>query len=376
MMKSSRTDASGNAPCSASRASTAVDTASVAAISADAVLTTRRRLLIGAGAVALASGCARRTDPTLHLAGGTMGTSYNLKLARTKLPDSEIAAVQQAVQQALDAVEERMSLYRAGSELSQFNRVPAGRLVTLSPALHEVLTAARSVSALSDGAFDVTVAPLVQAWGFGTDKRSAPPQVVPTAATAHWTDLLLLPQQQARKAKPLQADLSGIAKGYGVDRAAQALDALGCTDYMIEAGGEVRVRGRNGEDAPWRIGIEQPDASPPRVHRVVPLLGGAMATSGDYRIFYEHAGRRYSHEIDPVSGAPITHRLCSVTVLHADCMQADALATALIVLGPERGFALAQAQGIAAYFIERTAPGVYRSHGTSAFGAAPTAAAG
>jgi len=175
-------------------------------------------------------------------------------------------------------------------------------------------------------------------------------------------------QRTATKAQAaLQADLGGIAKGYGVDLAARAIEALGLEDYMIEVGGEVRTRGRNAAGQPWQIGIEEPDAVPQRARKVVPLAGLAMATSGDYRIYFEQAGRRYSHEIDPRSAAPIAHGLASVTVVADDCMAADALATALIVLGPQAGWALAQRERLAAYFIVRDADGRLHDRATEAF---------
>ena len=161
----------------------------------------------------------------------------------------------------------------------------------------------------------------------------------------------------------LRADLSGIAKGHGADAAARALDALGHRDYMIEVGGEVVVRGRNPEGTPWRIGIEAPDAVPQRAHTVVPLLDRAMATSGDYRIFFEQDGRRYTHEIDPATGAPVSHRLASVSVVAADCMHADAWSTALFVAGPVRGPALANELGLAAHFLTRTRRRAVRGDG-------------
>jgi thiamine biosynthesis lipoprotein len=138
---------------------------------------------------------------------------------------------------------------------------------------------------------------------------------------------------------------------------------------MIEATGEVRTRGLNAAGQPWQIGIEEPDAMPQRARHVVPMAAGAMSTSGDYRIYYEQDGRRYCHEIDPMTAAPIAHRLCSVSVVADDCMRADALSTALIVMGPDRGFAYAEANGIAAQFIERSAPRHFVDRMTSAFAA-------
>jgi thiamine biosynthesis lipoprotein len=170
------------------------------------------------------------------------------------------------------------------------------------------------------------------------------------------------------KSRPdVRADLSGIAKGFGVDAAARALEELGFGHYMVEAGGEIRTRGLNAAGEPWRVGIERPDAIPQRVHFVVPLSGLSMATSGDYRIFFERDGRRYSHEIDPATGAPVTHRLASVSVVHTDCVLADAWSTALFVLGPDKGLALAEAQHLAAHFILREAGGGFVDRRTPVF---------
>lgn len=344
----------------------------------DALLTTRRRLLLGTlGTLALA-GCGRPRAETnlLHFGGDTMGTRYGVKLAGG-FDEARAAALRAAVHAALDGVDRRMSAYRADSELSAFNRAPAAVPFALSAELYAVLDAAQAVSRQSDGAFDVTVAPLVDTWGFGPPQGRATRSVPPLArvqaqrpAVGYRALRLDEATRSATKLREgLRADLGGIAKGYGVDLAARALEAEGVHGYMIEAGGEVRVRGRHADGRPWRIGIERPDAWPPRAHYVVALAGGAMATSGDYRIYFEQDGKRYSHEIDPASGFPIDHRLASVTVVAGDCMTADALATALIVLGPERGWALAQAQGLAAYFIERAAEGRFTDRATPAFAA-------
>ncbi len=195
--------------------------------------------------------------------------------------------------------------------------------------------------------------------------------VAALAAHVGWRKLAVDPSAgTAVKAHPdLRADLSGIAKGFGVDQAARALEALGIADYMIEAGGEVRTRGLNGEGRPWQIAIERPDAMPQRPHFVVPLSGLSMATSGDYRIYFEQDGRRYSHEIDPATGRPIGRGLASVSVVAPECGYADAMATALIVLGPDKGHALASAQNIAAHFIARAPDGSLHDRQTPAFAA-------
>jgi thiamine biosynthesis lipoprotein len=242
----------------------------------------------------------------------------------------------------------------------------------MSPALFGVLEAAHEVSAWSDGAFDITVAPLVESWGFGTVKKRAVPaetEVRVHRAAVGWRGLAFSPAARSvvKSSGATQVDLGGIAKGYGVDVAAAALERRGVEHYMIEVGGEVRTRGLNAKGEAWRIGIEEPDAMPQRARHVVPLAGRAMATSGDYRNYFEQGGRRYSHEIDPATGTPVTHAVASVTVVADDCMRADALATALIVLG-ESGFALAESSGVAAQFIVRRGTELV-DHETTAFAA-------
>lgn len=340
----------------------------------DALISPRRRtLLLGALGTAALAACQRADAPAdaarVHLSGETMGSTYNVKLDRAGQPVERIA---EAVRAALQSVDARMSRFRPESELNALNGSAAGVPVPLSPELFTVLAAAQDVSRWSSGAFDVTVAPAVESWGFGVNQQRRVPaaaEVVLQRGKVDWRALQLEPvHRTATKRRPgMQADLGGIAKGYGVDAVATALEGLGVCEYMIEVGGEVRTKGVNGAGEPWQIGIEEPDALPQRARHVVPLSGRAMATSGDYRIFFEQDGQRYSHEIDPTTGAPVGHRLCSVTVVAADCLHADALATALIVLGPERGFELAERSGVAAQFIERIARGRYSDRMTSAF---------
>jgi len=340
---------------------------------ADAVISPRRRqLVLGAVAGIGLVGCQRDAPGVVGVArisGATMGGAYTVKLVA---PDRDLVAVRSAVQGALDAVDWRMSLFRADSELVAFNRAPPGQPFALSDEMYRVFAAALAVSRQTDGAFDMTVAPLVERWGFGTAptrRVPAPAALVEARARLGWRSLQLddATRTVTKTRADVHADLGGIAKGHAVDRVAATLDALNVGHYMVEVGGEVRTRGVNGAGAPWQIGIEEPDAMPQRARLVVPLSGRAMATSGDYRNYFEQDGRRFSHEIDPATGAPIAHALCSVTVVADDCMRADALATALIVMGPRRGLALAEAEGIAALFIERTAPGQYRDRATAAF---------
>jgi thiamine biosynthesis lipoprotein len=343
----------------------------------DALLSPRRRRLLAAfGTAALGAACGVRPSPSarsLHFTGPTMGSTFSVRLAGGPFDAGLEQAARTAVTTAFDSVVERMSTYEAASELGRFNRHASTEAFALSRETLAVFARAQEVAALSGGAFDITVAPLVGAWGFGAgaSARGALPSKEALAAPIGWERLAIdAAAGTVRKAHPgLQADLAGIAKGHAVDRAALALDGLGLEHYMVEAGGEVRTRGLNGEGRPWQIAVERPDAWPQQVWRIVPLQGLAMATSGDYRNFYELAGRRYCHEIDPGARAPVRHALASVTVVHEECMTADALATALFVLGPERGLLLARHQGLAALFIVREAGGALLDVATPAFAA-------
>lgn len=341
----------------------------------DTLLSPRRRALVGALAAApLLAACGRAQPGRLIEFGGpTMGSRYRVKLVGRGLTPALEAAARAAVAAALAAVDSAMSTHDPRSELSRFNARATTAPLPLSAGLLSVLSLAGQVSATTAGAFDVTVAPAVDAWGFGAGRRT---RIVGAAEVGALEQRIGWRQLQvderagtAAKAHPLvRADLSGIAKGYGVDQAARALDALDVEHYLIDAGGEVRTRGRNLEGQPWQVAIEQPVAGPRRPRYVVPLSDLAIATSGDYRIFFERGGRRYSHEIDPATGRPISNRLTSVSVVAASGALADALGK-LIVLGPDKAYACATAQDIAAHFIVREADGSLRDVVTPAFAA-------
>jgi thiamine biosynthesis lipoprotein len=337
----------------------------------------RRTLLQGLGAAALLSACggpavvsARRSA---EFGGFTMGSMYRVKIAGPRLSDAVQAAAADAVGAALARVDFAMSTHRPGSELSRFNAHASTLPFALSADTLSVFELAREASAATGGAFDVTVGPVVDAWGFGPGRQQRlvePDETRALERRVGW-QLLKVDRTAGTLAKARgheRADLSGIAKGYGVDRAAQALDALGIEHYLVDAGGEVRTRGRNAHGAPWQVAIEQPVAGPRRPRFVLPLSDLAIATSGDYRIFFEQGGRRYSHEIDPATGRPIDNRLTSVSVVAASGALADALGK-LIVLGPERGYARAVEQGVAAHFIVREVDGALHDIMTPAFAA-------
>ena len=296
------------------------------------------------------------------LSGPTMGSTWMVRVPR---PPAGMPAgqVQSSVQALLDQVEREMSTYRADSALSRFNRSTATTWVDVPSDVARVVGLARRVSDQTGGAFDVTVGPLVNLWGFGPTHPAGPFGTIPSdalieAARRHVGYRLL----EARDAPPalrksdadVYVDLSGIAKGDAAERVGRRLDALGATDYLIAVGGEMRARGRSPAGRPWRVGIETPTPGTRRVLCEVELPGGfSLSTSGDYRNYFDSEGHRYSHEIDPATGRPAADAPASVTVAHASGGYADAMATALMVLGSDRGYALAERLGLPALFILR-----------------------
>jgi len=340
----------------------------------------RAALAAGLGSLALLTACGERgrffalpgAGHVFH--GLTMGSSYTVKIATRGSTDATLVTAESAVAAALADVVGRMSHYDTSSEVSRLNRHPIGEPFAVSAATLRVFEVAQAVQVASGGAFDVAVGRPVDEWGFGPSERSR--RVLSTQELQAMRQLqragaLALDTRAATLTRraPVLANLSGIAKGYGVDRAAQALDALGIGDYLIEVGGEIRSKGRNGEGRPWQLAVERPDAMPRRALYVVPLADKSLATSGDYRNFFMHEGRRYSHEIDPATAAPVGHALASVSVVAADCTHADAWSTALFVLGPERGFDTAARLGLAAYFVVRQPDGSFAERQTAAFAA-------
>jgi thiamine biosynthesis lipoprotein len=299
--------------------------------------------------------------------GQTMGTTYTVKAAGAAISGPSRIQVQEAIDEQLNRVNELMSTYLPSSELSRFNALASSDAFPLSPETLQVFEVARRVGSLSGGVLDVTVGPLVNAWGFGPPGKPAhapsEEDLERLKVLVGWDKIVIdVSQSTIRKVHPeVYCDLSAVAKGYAVDRVSETLSVLGYVEHMVEVGGEVRARGRNAAGQPWRIGVEKPLAPGSMgasvVHRAIPLEDLAMATSGDYRNYYEEEGRRISHEIDPRTARPIDHRLASVTVVSESCAEADALATALIVLGEEEGYRLAAEQDLAALFLVRQGNG-------------------
>ena len=295
-------------------------------------------------------------DEVLKFFGLTMGTQYNVIVvpAGQRLDRDAIAA---AIDTALAEVDAEMSNWNAASEISRVNAAGTEALA-LSPALATVLQAAQDVHLGSDGRFDVTVGPLIDLWGFGAGAAEPhiPSEADIAAALARTGQarVMTLDGGSVQKSVPAaEIYLSAIGKGHGVDRVAEAIRAFGVTDFMVEIGGDLYAAGRNPAGTPWQIGIESPVAGDRALHQVADLSGMGMATSGDYRNFFEVDGQRYSHIIDPATGRPILHDTVSATVMAENAMLADAWATAMLVLGRARGLEIAEDLGLAVAFIER-----------------------
>ncbi|CAM4392159.1 FAD:protein FMN transferase [Bordetella tumbae] len=288
------------------------------------------------------------------LAGATMGTTWSARLALP--PHLTIDAVRAAIQQALDKVVAQMSTWDSASDLSRYNCADQGWQPLPHDCLH-VLQHALQLAADTQGAYDPTIGPLVNAWGFGPPPYASEPPSADTIAGLRqrcgWQRVRLDRDGMCGwQPGGIYLDLSAIAKGYGVDLAAQALNALGVTHYLMEVGGELRARGRRPDGQPWRVAIEVPDGSNDHALNLV-LSDLSIATSGDYRRYRDSAMGRFAHTIDPRTGQPVSNGVASVTVIHADCMHADALATALTVLGERDGMAYAHRHRLAALFIVR-----------------------
>lgn len=294
------------------------------------------------------------------LYGNTMGTTYSVKMVVTKdkLEETQLADL---VKSELAHVNDVLSTYIDSSELSRLNQNTALSPIQISDELKTVLLEAKRLGGMTDGALDVTVGPLVNLWGFGPDKRvtHAPTQeAISERLVKTGIDLFTVSGSSISKHEPsLYIDLSSIGKGYGVDRLAELLERNGIHNYLVEVGGELRVSGKKLNGGDWRIAIEKPLSNQRTIQRLIVPKNNGIATSGDYRNYFEDNGVRYSHIIDPNTGYPIKHRLVSVTVIHQSAMTADGLATAISILGPERGFEVVKQHQIAAMLIVKTDTG-------------------
>jgi thiamine biosynthesis lipoprotein len=292
------------------------------------------------------------------------------------LPKGMTAAdLQQQVDSRLDAINRQMSTYLPDSEISRFNRYADDGWFDVSPETALVVDAALDISRKTNGAFDITVGPLVNLWNFGPNRQPSripsPDEIAAAKSRVGYERVAVRREPPAlRKSRPdVYLDLSAIAEGFAVDEVAALLDRHGVRGYLVDIGGEMRARGHKPDGTLWRIGIERPLRSAREIHRVLALADCALATSGDYRNYFEWQGRYYSHEIDPSTGWPVNHALASASVLADQCMTADAWATALMVLGPERALEFANRQKLDVLLIMRDGDG-FIEKATTGFAAA------
>ena len=301
-------------------------------------------------------------DALVHeLRGETMGTAWSVKLVAP--PRHPLHPVRERIQRALDLVVAQMSTWIAESDISRFNRAAAGTWCELPAEFREVLKYSLAVSEETGGAFDPAAGAMVDLWGFGpAGARNGLPGADEIIAARRKPKFKLASGRRALQPGGVKLDLSGVAKGFAVDLVSEQLGRLGLNDHLIEIGGELRGSGVKPDGSPWWVALEGP------AETVVALHGLSVATSGDSRRYFEVGGRRFSHTIDPRSGYPVPPSVESVTVLHRRCMCADALATALTVLGVSAGLGHAEQHGLAARFIIR-GPDSPQEHATSAFAA-------
>lgn len=294
---------------------------------------------------------------TLVMSGEVWATTYHIKVPGFAGDATARAELQAAVEAEFRFIDDSMSRFKDGSVVDRFNHSTSVAPHPVPAELVEVVSLAQHISHETGGAYDITVGPLVRLWGFDRVKgRATAPSDEDEAKARLQVGYQRLnatdnPPTLTKTVPELELDLSSIAKGAGVDRVARALERLGYRNYLVEIGGEIRVQGRNAQGEPWKVGVEKPLVDRQEVFRVLQMTQGAVATSGEYRNFYELNGRRVSHSIDVRTGLPVSHPLMSVAVVADTCVEADGWATAMNVLGPDEGIEKADELGLAVLFV-------------------------
>lgn len=307
-------------------------------------------------------GCSENDRPLeapVRFEGNIFGTFYQVTIM-DPLTQGQSRELEEGFLAELESVDQAMSTYRDDAELIAFNEAPLEEWQPLSNELIEVLAISQSVADISHGAFDITVGDLVNLWSFGPGAR---PEEVPSneALTTQLAQVgfdaveIDSQQMQARRTRDVFVDLSGVAKGHATDRVAAYLDQQGMEHYLVNLGGDLMAKGLRDTEAQtlWRIGIEVPEDGQQRAQHVIPLENMSVATSGDYRNYFEVDGERFSHTIDPRTGRPVTHQLASVSVFHPSNAWADAWATALLVLGEEEAMQMARENSLKVLMLVR-----------------------
>ncbi|MVW87792.1 FAD:protein FMN transferase [Pseudomonas sp. PB101] len=308
--------------------------------------------------ICLLSGCGHG-DSMESFSGPTMGSTYSIKyVRRSGLPAQ--ADVRVEVEKILADIDRQMSTYRSDSDIERFNALPASRCQAMPTSILELIRVGEQLSVQSDGSYDLTVEPLLNLWGFGPQARG---EKVPTAEALAEArkrvghQHLRIEGDRLCKDAAVEVDFNSIAAGYAVDTIAAKLEAMGIHDYLAEATGELKASGHKADGSPWRIALEEPRDDRQVAERVIAVDGFGLSTSGDYRNFFEQDGQRFSHTFDARSGAPVSHKLASVTVIHPSALMADGLSTLLLILGPERGWDYAEKHDIGAFFVIRADTG-------------------
>ena len=297
---------------------------------------------------------------TLESFGGpTMGSTYSIKYVRhTGLPAPDEVRVK--VEQILADIDRQMSTYRSDSDIERFNQLPANHCQKMPAPVLELVRVGEQLAVQSDGSYDLTVEPLLNLWGFGPQARG---EKIPTAEALAEArkrvghQHLRIEGDRLCKDAAVEVDFDSIAAGYAVDTIAASLEAMGIHDYLAEATGELKASGKKPDGSPWRIALEEPRDDQQVAERIITVDGYGVSTSGDYRNFFEQGGRRFSHTFDALTGAPVSHTLASVTVIHPSALMADGLSTLLLILGPQRGWDYAEKHDVGAFFVIRADTG-------------------
>lgn len=302
--------------------------------------------------------CQPSEKPVLQLSGSTMGTQYHISIVVDKA-EIDAQALQAAIDHRLAEINQEMSTYIDDSEISRFNQYQKTDAFPVSKEFLSLVKMAKKAYQISDGAFEPSIYPIVYLWGFAKQINNKPPteneikQALQSVGLQHLS-IQDSPPALSKDIATLSLDLSAIAKGYGVDVIADLLNQKGFKDYLVEIGGEVYASGHNHQSKAWNIAIEQPDyniLASPQAIQGVKLSNQAIATSGDYRNYYEYQGQRYAHTMNPKTGKPAKNKLASVSVIHHSTAWADAMATTIMVLGVEKGLAFANKEKLAVFMI-------------------------
>jgi thiamine biosynthesis lipoprotein len=316
--------------------------------------------------------CGSKESAAVHLQGESMGTTWHITFMPSSRVTQDANTLRLGVEEILVQVDKQMSNWRKDSEISRFNQAQVTEWFPVSLDLVKVVTAAQQVSQFSNGVYDITVGPLVNAWGFGSTKKTeAKPsdaEIQAALAKVGYQKLFIQEQPPAlRKALPdMYVDLASIAPGYAVDLIGQYFEQQGIEDYMVELGGEVRTLGQSPRGDDWRIGIEKPVDLGHAVQQGMLLVNAGLSTSGDYRDFFIEKGKRYSHTIDTSTGYTASHSLASVSVVAENTTLADAYSTMLMAMGEIKGRAFADQHQLKAFFIWRTDQG-FETYATAGF---------